>query len=60
VFTSIPLSFNCNSYDNRHEVTVRIQSCRNQEKSGDAEEITVWLDVTGHVVAESDLHVWDH
>jgi len=55
-----PLSFNRNSYDNRDEVTLRIQSCRNEEKSGDAEESTVWLDAGGHVGAECNLRVSDH
>jgi len=60
VFTSNPLSFNRNSYDNRDEVTLRIQFCRNEEKSGDAEESTVWLDAGGHVVTECNLRVSDH
>lgn len=60
VFTSNPLSFNRNSYDNRDEVTVRIHSCRNEEKSGDAKESAVWLDAGGHVVAECNLRVSDH
>ena len=46
-----------NSDDNRHEVMGSIQSCRNEEKSGDAEESTVSLYETGHVVTKSDLRL---